>query len=150
MSLGSHDRPEVPKHQQLADVLWCRIDTGAYPLRTRIPSETTLVQETGFARDTVRKAVDVLVGEGRLYVGPAHGGSTRLPVERGATYRPNAGVSPRCRKLSQWREGVLHWSLRGSSPDPTSQQAGELLSLPRGVAGSILPVMLLAVGPLIS
>jgi DNA-binding GntR family transcriptional regulator len=28
----------------------------------------TYVQETGFARDTVRKALQLLVGEGRLYI----------------------------------------------------------------------------------
>ena len=62
------NRPDVPKHVQLADRLRRRIDDGTYPPRTPIPSETTLVQETGFARDTVRKAVAVLIEEGRLYI----------------------------------------------------------------------------------
>lgn len=62
------DRPDVPKHQQLADWLRARIDDGTYPPRSRIPSEVTLVQETGFARDTVRKATGLLIEEGRLYV----------------------------------------------------------------------------------
>jgi DNA-binding GntR family transcriptional regulator len=39
---------------QLADVLRARIDNGTYPPRTRIPPEVSLVQETGFARGTVR------------------------------------------------------------------------------------------------
>jgi len=58
----------VPKHVQLADYLRARIDDGTYPPRARLPSEVTLVQETGFARDTVRKAVAVLLDEGRVYV----------------------------------------------------------------------------------
>jgi len=62
------DRPDVPKHVQLADYLRARIDDGTYPPRARLPSEVTLVQETGFARDTVRKAVAVLLDEGRVYV----------------------------------------------------------------------------------
>ena len=58
----------MPKHVQLADYLRARIDDGTYPPRAKLPSEVTLVQETGFARDTVRKAFAVLVDEGRVYV----------------------------------------------------------------------------------
>jgi len=62
------DRPDVPKHVQLADYLRARIDDGTYPPRAKLPSEVTLVHETGFARDTVRKAIAVLLDEGRVYV----------------------------------------------------------------------------------
>ena len=62
------DQPDKPKHVQLADYLRARIDDGTYPPRSRIPSELTLTQETGFARDTVRKAVQALVDEGRVYI----------------------------------------------------------------------------------
>ena len=62
------DRPDVPKHVQLADYLRARIDDGTYPPRAKLPSEVTLVQETGFARNTVRKAIAVLLDEGRVYV----------------------------------------------------------------------------------
>jgi GntR family transcriptional regulator len=62
------DRPDVPKHVQLADYLRARIDDGTYPPRAKLPSEVTLVQDTGFARDTVRKAITVLLDEGRVYV----------------------------------------------------------------------------------
>jgi DNA-binding GntR family transcriptional regulator len=62
------DRPDVPKHVQLADYLRARINDGTYPPRAKLPSEVSLVQETGFARDTVRKAMAVLVDEGRAYV----------------------------------------------------------------------------------
>ena len=58
----------MPKHVQLADYLRARINDGTYPPRARLPSEVSLVQETGFARDTVRKAMAVLVDEGRVYV----------------------------------------------------------------------------------
>jgi GntR family transcriptional regulator len=62
------DEPDVPKHVQLAAWIRARIDDGTYPPRSRIPSEITFVQETGFARDTVRKAIAILVDEGRLYI----------------------------------------------------------------------------------
>ena len=68
LSLVKLDRPDVPKHVQLADYLRARMDDGTYPPRAKLPSEVSLVQETGFARDTVRKAMAVLVDEGRVYV----------------------------------------------------------------------------------
>ena len=58
----------MPKHVQLADYLRARIDVCTWSTRVELPSEVTLVQETGFARDTVRKAMAVLAGEGRVYV----------------------------------------------------------------------------------
>ena len=61
------DRPDVPKHVQLADWIRARIADGTYPPRARIPSEAHFVQETGFARDTVRKSFTLLIDEGRLY-----------------------------------------------------------------------------------
>jgi DNA-binding GntR family transcriptional regulator len=62
------DRHDVPKHVQLADWIRAKIDDGTYPPRSRIPSEATFVQETGFARDTVRKGIQLLTDEGRLYI----------------------------------------------------------------------------------
>jgi GntR family transcriptional regulator len=66
--LSDLDRADVPKHVQLADWIKARIDDGTYPPRSRIPSESTLVQETGYARDTVRKAIGVLLDENRVYI----------------------------------------------------------------------------------
>jgi GntR family transcriptional regulator len=62
------DKPDVPKHVQLADWIKDRIADGTYPPKSRIPSEITLSQETGFARDTVRKAVAVLVEKKLVYI----------------------------------------------------------------------------------
>jgi GntR family transcriptional regulator len=62
------NRPDVPKHVQLADWIRARIDDGTYAPQSRIPSEATYVQETGIARDTVRKAIQLLIEEDRLYI----------------------------------------------------------------------------------
>ena len=62
------DLPDGPKHVQLADWIRARIDDGTYAPRSRIPSEVSFTQETGVARDTVRKAVATLIDEGRLYI----------------------------------------------------------------------------------
>lgn len=61
-------REDVPKHVQLADYIRARIADGTYPPKSRIPSEISFVQETGFARDTVRKAIAILLAENRVYI----------------------------------------------------------------------------------
>lgn len=58
-----HDA-ETPLWRQLTDILRAQIQSGALPPGRIIPSETTLMQEHGLARGTVRKAIDVLVDEG--------------------------------------------------------------------------------------
>ena len=57
---------ETPLWQQLADILCGDISAGVYPRGKVIPSETTLVQQHGLSRGTVRKALDALVAEGLI------------------------------------------------------------------------------------
>ena len=62
-----------PAFVQLAAIIRARIDDGTYPARSRIPSITEIVGETGLAIGTVRKAVRVLAGEGLVVTVPGHG-----------------------------------------------------------------------------
>lgn len=57
-------RPDQPKHVQIAAELRQRITTGKLAPRLPLPSEPSLMQEFGVARDTARKAVAVLRDEG--------------------------------------------------------------------------------------
>jgi GntR family transcriptional regulator len=61
------DRPDVPKWQQLSELLRRRIEAGEYQSRHAIPSEHALVTETGLARSTVRKAIAALKEDGWVY-----------------------------------------------------------------------------------
>jgi GntR family transcriptional regulator len=63
----------VPSYQQLAAILRARIESGEIGPREPLPSITTLVQETGLAVGTVRKAISVLVEEGLAYTVPGRG-----------------------------------------------------------------------------
>ena len=54
----------TPLWQQLADILRKQIERGKLPSGRVIPSETTLMQQHGLARGTVRKAIDALAEEG--------------------------------------------------------------------------------------
>ncbi|WP_067487378.1 GntR family transcriptional regulator [Actinomadura hibisca] len=54
----------VPPYRQIADALRKGIRSGEIPPGRRIPSLVELEQQYGVARDTLRKAVQVLKDEG--------------------------------------------------------------------------------------
>ncbi|MBT2224369.1 GntR family transcriptional regulator [Nonomuraea sp. NEAU-A123] len=54
----------VPPYQQIAAAVRKRIQSGQIPPGRRIPSLVELEAEFGVARDTLRKAVQVLKDEG--------------------------------------------------------------------------------------
>ena len=70
-----------PLYAQLAAILRGRIGSGELEPLARLPSESTLVQEHGVSRDTVRRAIRLLREEGLVftlgqrgtYVGPKPG-----------------------------------------------------------------------------
>lgn len=64
--------PEAP-YQQLAQILAARIRRGDWTPRRAIPSEARLVQEYGVARNTVRRAIAMLVDQGIVFVVPQRG-----------------------------------------------------------------------------
>ncbi|MCG5440667.1 GntR family transcriptional regulator [Micromonospora foliorum] len=63
----------TPIYVQLADVIAKRIETGELPPRRPIPSESTLQQEYGVARGTVRAAVRLLRERGLVMTVPQRG-----------------------------------------------------------------------------
>jgi GntR family transcriptional regulator len=79
VSLMIMDRLEIDRHapepsyRQLAAQLRARIESGQIPPREALPSITYLVQETGLAVGTVRKAIALLVQEGYAYTVPGRG-----------------------------------------------------------------------------
>jgi GntR family transcriptional regulator len=70
---------EVPSYRQLAAVLRARIASGEIEDRKPLPSITYLVQETGLAVGTIRKAIGVLVDEGLAVTVPGRGTYARTP-----------------------------------------------------------------------
>ncbi len=71
-------RADIPRWQQLADLIKERIASGEYQPRQPIPSEHEFVQETGLSRSTIQKAMRALMEEGTLY---AVQGLGRFPAE---------------------------------------------------------------------
>ena len=64
---------EEPSYVQLANQLREAIRSGEIRPRQPLPSITYVVQETGLAVGTVRKAIRVLVDEGLAHVVPGRG-----------------------------------------------------------------------------
>lgn len=58
----------TPVYQQLAAILRARIESGELPPGRVLPSEATLMQQFGIARETARKGVRVLRDEGIVHI----------------------------------------------------------------------------------
>lgn len=69
----------TPPSQQLAAILRGRIVDGALGPADQLPSETQLMQSTGLARETVRRAIRILREEGLVITLPGRG--TFVPPE---------------------------------------------------------------------
>jgi GntR family transcriptional regulator len=66
------DGPVSP-HRQIADSFRERIYRGEFHAHQRLPSETDIVNDTGTARTTVRRAMRLLRDEGLVYTVQARG-----------------------------------------------------------------------------
>jgi GntR family transcriptional regulator len=66
-------RSREPSYLQLAAALRERIESGEIRPEEALPSITYLVQETGLAVGTVRKAIKVLADEGLVVTVPGRG-----------------------------------------------------------------------------
>jgi GntR family transcriptional regulator len=117
-----------PSYRQLAGILRARIQSGEVSPREPLPSITTLVQETGLAVGTVRKAIGVLVDEGLAYTVPGRGTFARLAAESiplprvavaGVSADPLGGPDPR----SSWAVRALAgiWDNTGANPELAHQ-----------------------------
>jgi GntR family transcriptional regulator len=60
-----HDSP-IPVYRQLAALVRERIESGELAPGYPVPSEGQLMGEHGVSRDTVRRAYDLLRGEGLI------------------------------------------------------------------------------------
>lgn len=56
----------IPLYRQLADQIRADIESGVYPVASKIPSETVFAGDYAIGRPTVRQATDLLVRQGRL------------------------------------------------------------------------------------
>jgi GntR family transcriptional regulator len=70
-----------PAYVQVAALLRAAIDSGELSPGQPVPSEKTLIQQHGVARETVRRAVAILRAEGRIQTLPGRGSYVRGSAE---------------------------------------------------------------------
>lgn len=73
MDIRPRGETPVSPHRQIANYLRAQIESGELPPGSRLPAEMWLVQETGTARTTVRRALLLLASEGLVYSVHAEG-----------------------------------------------------------------------------
>ncbi|HEY5989877.1 MAG TPA: GntR family transcriptional regulator [Streptosporangiaceae bacterium] len=71
-----------PAYIQLAGIIRAWIDKGDLPPGAAVPSEASLSQRFGIARETARRAVALLRAEGLIVTTRAVGSFVRLPGQR--------------------------------------------------------------------
>jgi GntR family transcriptional regulator len=70
----------VPIYRQVADDLRAKIESGEYPAGDALPSETDLMSIYDVSRPTLREAIKLLRGEGRLISEHGRGVFVRAPA----------------------------------------------------------------------
>jgi GntR family transcriptional regulator len=68
---------------QLAAIVRKRIEAGKISAGSPLPSETTLQQEYGMARGTIRRAIEVLRDDGLIVTVQGRGSFAKPPVVNG-------------------------------------------------------------------
>ena len=64
---------KLPPYRQVADIIVARIKSGQYPVGSRIPSESELVEEFEIGRSTARRTVGWLRDQGLVETVPTRG-----------------------------------------------------------------------------
>jgi GntR family transcriptional regulator len=72
---------EIPYYRQLADIIRAKIESGELERLDPLPSESTLEEDFGVGRDTVRKALAVLRDEGMIFTIQARGSYVGPPPD---------------------------------------------------------------------
>lgn len=73
-----HESP-IPVYVQIGRMIAARIEAVELQPDRPIPSEQSMIQEFGVARDTVRRAVAWLRDQGLVYTVPQRGSFVRPP-----------------------------------------------------------------------
>ncbi|MER5353244.1 GntR family transcriptional regulator [Kitasatospora sp. NPDC002551] len=121
-------RTETPLYRRLARQLQERIDAGAYPAGSRLPSEPELSAEFGVNRLTVRQAVAELERAAVLEIRRGVGTFVRPPA-----VRVSITVDPRSQRFDL---GSVHSGLPLGTEVPDAAEDGEFVVSAPPVTGS--------------
>jgi GntR family transcriptional regulator len=117
----------IPRYYQLKEILESRIESGEFQVGNRFPTDDELCEEYKLSRGTVRRAIDMLVEDGRL----------RREQGRG-TFVNSPALSPVYFRLANFEEEM---KLRGWEPStkllnlrkfPASEEIAKRLQIRKG------------------
>jgi DNA-binding transcriptional regulator YhcF (GntR family) len=89
MTSTDPDQDERPQYQRIADAIRGDIEAGRYEPGDRLPGQTELADIYGAARETVRRALEVLREERRVFTRQGSGSFVRAVTERAVQLRPH-------------------------------------------------------------
>ncbi|WP_068925624.1 GntR family transcriptional regulator [Planobispora rosea] len=95
-----------PAYIQLAGLLRAAIDSGELAPGQPVPSEKTLIQQHGVARETVRRAISILRAEGRVQTLAGRGSYVRGSADEAevVTLAPGSRISSRMPSPAERRQ----------------------------------------------
>ncbi|SEG27473.1 GntR family transcriptional regulator [Thermomonospora echinospora] len=93
----------APRFRQIAEELIRRIDNGAYPEGTQLPTEVQLMDEFDASRNTIRDAVKLLIGRGLVHTSPGRGTFVLRAVEPFALTLASVGTAGQTSESEAYR-----------------------------------------------
>jgi DNA-binding GntR family transcriptional regulator len=121
---------------RIADTLRERIAAGDPPPGSLLPSETALCGEYGVVRNTVRRALAALEGEGLIETLPGRGRVVRVPGEAPSS---GEGTLPQYRRIAaELRTAIERGELQPGDALPSEAALMERYTVSRGTARQAL------------
>jgi DNA-binding GntR family transcriptional regulator len=121
---------------RIADALRERISAGDPPPGSLLPSEAALSGEYGVVRNTVRRALAALEGEGLIQTLPGRG---RVVCAGGEPRPGGAGTLPQYRRIAaELRAAIEHGELRPGDALPSEAALVQRYAVSRGTARQAL------------
>jgi DNA-binding FadR family transcriptional regulator len=125
----SHPRRSALSEQVISE-LRTQITSGEWPVGSRIPTETELVEQLGVARNTVREAVRALAHNGLLDIRQGSGTYVAATSElAGVMHRRFADADPR--HIAELRSALESAAARLAAERRTERDLGQLDALLR-------------------
>lgn len=119
--------PGRPRHEQVSDWLRAQIEAGHFPPEAQLPSESRLGAQFGVSRITVRRALQTLEAEGRIYRRQGLGSFVRPEPVRQGLVRLTDFVEDMAQAGLEATSRVLHYG-----PEAPPSAVAAALSLPPG------------------
>lgn len=122
-------------YRQVATILRERIESGTYPAGSQLPTEASMVEEFGVARDTVRRAI-ALLAEDSLVV-TSHGRGSYVTGDSDQ----EIGLSKHAQVAAKLRTLIVNGDVRADEAFLTEAEVQERYQVSRRTARAALKTL---------